>query len=189
MPTYVFTCKGREHTGERDFERTFHSLPKNVIDKVDCSVPGCGAVAKRRFDLEIPTQSIIGIKPLSHASTTPGNVAHTAELAFGKFRQNPDGTVDKNHRPFDSTGDMDKFINGANDLGKPKINQRTGEPLRRQDGSIVREGAKLVKLGPGAAPSRDGVRKQSSKRGGVYRNGPVTAEWAGAGAEKAFGNT
>lgn len=188
-PTYEFSCPGREHTGERDFQKTFSSLPKNVIDKTECKQPGCGAVARRRFDKEIPTQSVIGIRPLSHASTTPGNVAHTAEMAFGKFKQNPDGTVDKNHRPFENTGEMDRFLNGANDLGKPKINQRTGEPLRRQDGSIIREGAKIVKLGNGATPSRDDVRKPSIKRGGVYRNGPVSAEWAGSDAHKAFGNT
>ena len=175
---YEFTCPGREHQGDRDFTRVFHHVPKYVIDKCECIQEGCGAVARRRFDKEIPTQSVVGITAISHASTIPGSVAHTTEVAFGKFRKNPDGTVDRNHRPFDNTGELDRFLNGANDLGKPKLNQKTGEPLRKADGSIVREGAKLIKYGAGATPSRDNVVRKSTRKGGEYRMGAVSTGWA-----------
>lgn len=177
MPMYEFTCPGREHQGDRDFQKVFHTVPKNVIDKCECIQEGCGAVARRRFDKEIPTQAIVGMTPISHASTIPGSPAHTTEMAFGKFKTNPDGTVDKNHRPFDTTGDLDRFMNGANDLGKPKIDQRTGQPLRRSDGSIIRDGAKLVKYGANSTPSRTDARKRSNRRGGEYRLGPVSTGW------------
>ena len=186
MPTYEFSCPGREHKGERDFTRTFHQMPERVIDKIECTQDGCGAVARRRFDKEIPTQAVIGMTPISHATTLKGSPAHEAEIAFGKFRKNPDGSVDKNHRPFDTTGDLNRFMNGANDLGKPKIDQRTGDVLRRSDGSVVRNGAKLVKYDSQQAPSRNDVRKTSSRRGGVYRMGPVQTGWTDSREANAF---
>ena len=77
----------------------------------------------------------------------------------GRFKHNPDGSVDKNHRPFRDTGEMNKFMAGNNDWGDPVVKDN-GQPLRRKDGSIVRKGAKLFKYGANATPSRDGIRKQ-----------------------------
>jgi hypothetical protein len=159
---YVFECKGREHEGERVFEKVVHFVGKNVINQVDCK---CGAVAQRRFDKEIPTQALVGCKPISHASSVKGTVAKEVEYAFGQFKKNPDGTFDKNHRPFADTGELNKFLNGANEYGKPKINQSTGQPLRRKDGSVVREGTKLFKYGPNDTPSRDTVRRSRPNYG------------------------
>ncbi len=158
---YVFTCPGREHRGDRDFEQVFHTLPKNVINQYQC--PQCGGVAKRRFDKEIPTQAVVGLTPISHSTTGKGSMQRTIERAFGAVKKNPDGSLDTNHSAFRDTGEFSKFMNGANDLGKPKINQRTGEPLRRKDGSIVREGAKLIQYGKNDAPSRNDVRRRGPR--------------------------
>lgn len=168
MPCYVFECPGRDHEGNRTFERFIHSVPAIVVDKTECE---CGAVAKRRFDIEMKTQAVIGLTPISHATTTKGSVAQELEFAFGKVQKNPDGTVDPNHRPFRDTGELDKFLNGANDLGKPKISQTTGKPLMRKDGSYVREGAKLIKYDKNATPSKTEVRRGRPRLGGV--------EWGG----------
>lgn len=154
---YVFDCPGREHEGDRRFEKFFHGIPNGpVIDKTECS---CGAVAKRRFDVEMKTQSIIGMTPVSNSTTTPGSVSKELEFAFGKVKVNPDGTVDPNHRPFRDTGELDKFLNGKNEMGKPKLSQSNGKPLMRKDGSYVREGAKLIKYGPNDTPSKTDVRR------------------------------
>lgn len=175
---YVFDCPGREHEGPRQFERFFHGIPNGpVIDKTECK---CGAVAKRRFDVEMKTQAIVGLTPISHSTSTKGSVSKELEFAFGEHKKNPDGTVDTNHRPFRDTGELDRFMNGANDLGKPKISQTTGKPLMRADGSYVREGAKLIKYDKGAAPSRTDARRFKPKYKGV--------EWGGKDVAS-FGNT
>ncbi len=164
---YVFDCPGREHAGKRVFEHVVHHMPSVVMNCVACPQPKCGAVAKRRIDLEIPTQSLVGLTTVSNSTTTKGSLAHMTEKAFGKFLKNPDGSIDANHRPFRDTGEFNRFMQGENDLGKPKINQRTGKPLmvRSPDGSYkyVREGAKLIKFDKNDAPSRDDVRRQAPK--------------------------
>lgn len=157
---YEFTCPGREHKGNRDFTKIIHGVPpQQVVNQIDC--PDCGGVAKRRFDKEIPTQSVVGLTPISHSTTGPGSFQRTLEKAFGGFKKNADGSVDKNHAAFRDSGEMSKFMNGQNDLGKPKIDQRTGQPLRRKDGSVIREGAKFFQYGKNDAPSRTDVRKRT----------------------------
>ena len=160
MPCYVFTCPGLDHKGERTFEKFTHAYPDLVVDKTECE---CGAVAKRRFDKEIPTQAVIGLTQISHATTTKGSVAADLSFAFGDVKTNPDGTKDPNQRPFTSTGELDKFLKGGNNLGKPKISQTNGKPLMKKDGTYIREGAEIVKLGPGAAPSKTDVRRSKPR--------------------------
>jgi len=160
MPMYVFSCPGREHQGDREFTQIFHTVPAAVINQYQCPQPQCQAVAKRRFDKEIPSQSVIGLTPISHSTTGKGSFQKTVEKAFGGFKKNPDGSIDPNHAAFRDSGEFQKFMNGANDLGKPKINQRTGEVLRRRDGSVIREGAKIFQYGKNDAPSRNDVRRR-----------------------------
>lgn len=168
MPCYIFECPGRDHEGPRRFEKFLHTVPDLVIDKTECE---CGAVAKRRWDEEMKTQAVVGLKPISHATTGKGSVMKEVEFAFGKVQKNPDGSVDPNHAPFRDTGELDRFLNGANDLGKPKISQTTGKPLMRADGSYVREGAKLIKYDKNSAPSKTDVRRSRPRFKGV--------EWGG----------
>lgn len=175
MPCYVFDCPGREHPGERIFERFIHAVPKTVIDKIDC--PECGAVAKRRIDKEIPTQSLVGQTQISHSTTGKGSVANDIKFAFGETRVNPDGTVDGNHKPFTTTGDLDKFLNGANNLGPRILDQRTGQPLRDAKGNYVHGSAKLVKLDAGAAPSRTDVRRKKVYRDAAHINPKVVGSF------------
>lgn len=156
---YVFECIGREHEGERIFEKFVHTVPKLVIDKTECE---CGAVARRRIDKEIPTQSLIGQTQISHSSTVKGTVANDLKFAFGEVKQNPDGSVDPNHRPFTTTGELDKFMNGANNLG-PRVLDDNGNPRRDSRGNYVHGSAKLVKLDPSCGPSRTDVRKGPRK--------------------------
>lgn len=156
-------------------------MPKDVINQDQCSQPGCGAVAKRRFDKEIPTQSVIGLTPISHSTTGKGSLQRTIQKAFGEFKKNPDGSIDTNHSAFRDTGEFSKFMNGANELGKPKINQRTGEVLRRKDGSIIREGAKLIQYGKNDAPSHDRVRSRPKRDKSV--------EWVDGGSARDFPDT
>lgn len=156
---YEFSCPGRDHKGDRDFSKIMHGIPpKVVVNQIDC--PECGATAKRRFDKEIPTQSVVGMTPISNSTTTPGSFQRTVQRAFGSYQKNPDGSVDPNHAAFRDSGELDRFMNGANQLGKPKIDQRTGQPLRRKDGSVIREGAKIFKYDRSATPSRDDVRRR-----------------------------
>lgn len=178
---YVFDCPGREHQGDRIFQQIFHGMPKDVINQYQCPQKGCGAVAKRRFDKEIPTQAVVGLTPISHSTTGKGSLQRTVEKAFGGFKKNPDGSIDTNHAAFRDTGEFSKFMNGANDLGKPKINQRTGEPLRRKDGSIIREGAKLIQYGKNDAPSHDRIRQKPRRDKSV--------EWVDDRSAKDFPDT
>jgi len=181
MPTYVFDCPGREHTGDRIYQKVFHSMPKDVVNQDQCSQPQCQAVAKRRFDKEIPTQSVVGLTPISHSTTGKGSLQRTIEKSFGAFQKNPDGSIDTNHSAFRDSGSLDKFMSGANELGKPKIDQRTGQPLRKKDGTIIREGAKIFQYGKNDAPSRTDVRKRPRKDRSV--------EWVDGGSSRDFPDT
>lgn len=124
------------------------------IDQHKCE---CGSVAKRD-PKDYETIAPVGITSISHATAGKGSVAKTGEFAFGRFKRNPDGTVDKNHRPFRDTGEMERYMQGANDLGTPKIDD-DGNVIRRKDGSVVRNGAKLVQYSPNRTPSRHDVKK------------------------------
>lgn len=163
MACYVFDCPGREHEGERVFEKFIHAIPKVVITQIDC--PQCGAVAKRRIDKEIPTQALIGQTQISHASTVKGTVANDIKFAFGEVKQNDDGSVDPNHRPFTTTGEMEKFMKGQNNLG-PRVLDDNGQPRKDSKGNYIHAGAKLIKLGPNDGPSRSDVRKSKPR----YKN-------------------
>ena len=179
---YEFTCPGREHQGDRDFSKIMHGAPPaKVVNQIGCPQPGCGAVAKRRFDKEIPTQSVVGLTPISHSTTGKGSLQNTIGKAFGEFQKNPDGSIDRNHAAFRDTGDLNKFMNGSNDLGKPKIDQRTGQPLRRKDGSVIREGAKFFQYGKNDAPSRNDVRRKPRRDKSV--------EWVDDRSAKDFPDT
>lgn len=82
-------------------------------------------------------------------------------MAFGRFEKNPDGSEDMNKPRFRDSGELNKYMNGQNELGDPVTNDK-GEPVKRPDGTIIRRGAKLFKYSQGATPSKDGV---SNKRG------------------------
>ena len=178
MPCYVFECAGREHSGERIFEKFIHEVPKLVITQTECE---CGAVAKRRLDREIPTQAVVGLTPISHSTTTKGSVQHEIKLAFGEVQKNPDGSVDPNHTAFRDTGELNRFLNGQNDLGPRALDQRTGQPLRRKDGTYVHSGAKIIKYDKGAAPSKTGVRTSKPR----FKN----VAWENPKSVGAFPNT
>lgn len=160
MPRYSFACKSPDHNAVRHgpmaFERMIQHNEGKRIDQCQCE---CGGIAKRDFAQDVKTVAPVGMTPISHTSRGKGTLAHETEYAFGRFKRNPDGSVDKNHRPFRDTGELQRFMDGENDLGKPIIDDN-GRPVRRKDGSIVRQGAKLFKYGPNATPSRDGVRKR-----------------------------
>ena len=136
-----------------------HHVPEKSIDFHPCMT--CGNRAKRDLATEFKSQGSIGMKAISHSSTAGGSAAKEVEFLAGKFKKNPDGTVDKNHRPFRDTGELDRFMNGQNDLGEPMLNEK-GTPVRRKDGSIVRKGAKLFKYGKNATPSRRSVRPRTT---------------------------
>lgn len=166
MPTYCFRCESPDHPeGEsRDFIRVIQHMPKKVVNQSKCD---CGAVARRDLASEIQSQSVIGATPISHSTTGRGSAAREIEFAVGKFKTNPDGSVDMNHRPFRDTGEMSKFMNGQNELGEPVVKD-DGNVLRRKDGSVVRKGAKLFRYGPNAAPRHSGLRRRES---------PVPSAW------------
>lgn len=159
MPVYCFKCITPEHPSDqpREFVKSFHTMPKKIINQSNC--PECGGLGKRDFSAEIPTQSLVGVQSISHSSTGPGSVSKEIEFAFGKFKKNPDGSVDHNSAAFRDTGELNKFMNGNNDMGEPVLNDK-GEPLRRQDGSCVRRGAKLVKYNANKTPSRSSISER-----------------------------
>jgi hypothetical protein len=164
MPCYVFSCEGLDHKGERVFEKFMHSYPDLVIDKTECP---CGAVAKRRFDKEIPTQAVLGLTQISKSTTGKGSVAADLKFSFGESRVNPDGTIDHAHTPFENTGELEKFLKGKNNLGKPKISQTTGKPLMKKDGTYIREGAELIRYDKNASPSKTDARRFKPKHKGI----------------------
>ena len=105
--------------------------------------------------------NVNGLTPIAHSTTYKGSGARETQFMAGRFKRNPDGTVDKNHRPFRDTGEMDAYVNGRNDLGPAKVDDQ-GRPLRRKDGSIIHEGAKLVRYSSNRKPSRYDVRKRNA---------------------------
>lgn len=165
MAQYMFRCGTCKENGEPlTFALFVTSIPKKV--KLDSECAECGGRAARAFDLEIPTQSIVGLTPISKSTTGPGSLYNDVKFAFGEHSKE-----DPNQAPFRDSGQLDAFLNGANDFGAPKIDQRTGKPLKRPDGSTIRNGAKLIKYDRNATPSRDGVRKQRASRGARWRGG------------------
>lgn len=155
MPTYLFACASSRHPeGQpREFTRMIHHVPVKVITQYKCA---CGALAKRNMVAEIQSQHVIGLTPISHSTTGDGSLAKEVEFVAGRFRRNPDGSADRNHRPFRDSGELNAYMNGRNELGDPVLNDH-GTPMRRPDGSIVRRGAKLVKYSANATPSRSGI--------------------------------
>ena len=170
MPCYVFSCESPDHQGERVFEKFMTVYPNITPDKTECK---CGGIAKRRFDKEIPTQAVLGQTQISHATTVKGSVAEDLKFAFGETKVNPDGSVDPNHRPFTSTGELDKFLGGKNNLGVPKLSQTNGKPLMKKDGTYIREGAKIIRYDKGATPSKSEARRSKPR----YKN----VEWGDRG--------
>lgn len=180
---YCFHCGSPDHPEgvDRDFVQAIHHIPKKgAISQYNCV---CGAVAKRDLAKEIPSQSVIGATPISHSTTGKGSIAHEVEFMAGKFKTNPDGSIDKNHRPFRDTGELNAYMNGMNDLGPPVLDDN-GNPKRRKDGSIIRTGAKLFKYPKGAQPSRSGVRKARPRvpnawtdEGTMNRSGAKPSAW------------
>jgi hypothetical protein len=165
MPQYMFRCPTcKEGDQPLTFAVFLSSVPAKVKKDSECAE--CGGRAPRAFDLEIPTQSVVGLTPISKATTGPGSMYDTVKYAFGA-----NDSKDPNQAPFRDSGELNAFLNGANDLGKPKIDQRTGLPLKRPDGSVIREGAKLIKYDRNATPSRDDVRKKPAARSARWRGG------------------
>lgn len=158
MPTYSFVCGSVDHIeqahGAKRFEQVIQHGAKKRIDQTRC---GCGGVAKRDFVGDAETIFVTGLTPIRPMDAKHA-IGRELEYGFGRFKRNPDGSLDKNHSPFRDTGELGKFMAGGNDLGAPKVDDN-GNPVRRRDGSIVRDGAKLFKYGPNATPSKDGVRK------------------------------
>ena len=168
------TCKG-EDGKNLTFTVFLSSMPKTVKKDSECSE--CGGRAARAFDLEIPTQAVVGITPISKSTTVSGSMYDTVKYAFGKHDES-----DPNQAPFRDSGELNAFLNGKNDLGAPKIDQRTGKPLRRPDGSVVRNGAKIIQYDRGATPSRDDVRKKPATKNVAGRGFSVKYE-NGAGGD------
>src|SRR3990167_9351708 len=158
MPQYCFRCPTCKEEGEPlTFSIFVTSVPKAVKKDAECS--SCGGRAARAFDLEIPTQAVVGLTPISKSTTVSGSMYNTVQYAFGK---GADGNPSE--APFRDSGELAAFLNGKNDLGAPKIDQRTGKPLRRPDGSVIRNGAKIIKYDRNATPSRDDVRKKPASK-------------------------
>ena len=152
MPTYSFDCASPAHPVGRDrhFVVTINHSEGKRIDQYPCVV--CGKTAKRDLVGDLASVNMVGATPISNSTTGKGSYAHTTEFAFGRHRKNPDGSVSKGERPFRDSGELDKYMNGQNDLGPPVLDDR-GQPMRRKDGSVVRKGAKLFKYGANATPS------------------------------------
>ena len=134
-----------------------HHKPGKRIDNYPCTT--CGGKSKRDLAGDFETVNMTRSTPISNSTTIRGSYAHTTEYAFGKHKTNPDGSVDPSQRPFRDSGELNKYMNGGNELGKPILGDN-GQPLRRADGSIVRKGAKLFQYGPNATPSQTGIRKR-----------------------------
>lgn len=175
MPAYCFRCPNCKEDGQALTFTIFRStVPVKIIKDTECTT--CGGRAERAFDLEIPTQSIVGLTPISKSTTVPGSMYHAVKYAFGEH-----DSKDPNQAPFRDSGELNAFLNGKNDFGKPKIDQRTGQPLRRPDGSIIREGAKIIKHDKGATPSRDDVRKKKTSNRVRFRGGEVSFQHGAGG--------
>lgn len=175
MPAYCFRCPVCKENGKPlEFTVFLASVPAKVKKDAECAE--CGGRAARAFDLEIPTQSVVGLTPISKSTTTPGSLYNTVKFAFGENSKS-----DPNQAPFRDSGELSNFMDGANELGAPKIDQRTGKPLRRPDGTVVRGGLKLVKHDKNASPSRDDVRRKPATKSVRFRGGSVAFENGGGG--------
>lgn len=171
MPAYVFRCekcKG-EDGGPLVFTLFLSTVPKKVKQDAECSE--CGERAARAFDLEIPTQAVVGLTPISKSTTISGSMYNTVKYAFGEH-----DSEDPSKAPFRDSGELQRFLDGNNELGKPCIDQRTGQVRRRPDGSIIRQGAKLIQYDKNATPSRDDVRRKSAPKQVRFRGGHVAFE-------------
>ncbi len=176
MPTYCFRCpKCKENGKPLEFTVYLSSVPKKVKKDSECAE--CGGRAPRAMDLEIPTQAVVGLTPISKSTTTPGSLYNDVKFAFGAHSKD-----DPNQAPFRDSGELNSFLNGNNDLGAPKIDQRTGKPLKRPDGSVIRNGAKVIKYDKNATPSRDDVRRKPATKSVRFRGGQVGFE-NGAGGD------
>lgn len=171
MPQYMFRCPTCKEADGSDltFALFLSTVPKKVKQDAECSE--CGGRAARAFDLEIPTQAVVGMTPISKSTTVPGSMYNTVKYAFGEH-----DPKDPNQAPFRDSGELQKFLDGNNDLGKPSIDQRTGQVRRRPDGSIIRQGAKLIQYDRNATPSRDDVRRKSAPKQVRFRGGHVAFE-------------
>ncbi len=158
MPTYIFVCASSRHPeGQaREFTRMIHHVPVKIITQYKCA---CGGLAKRNLAAEVASQHVIGLTPISHSTAVEGSFAKEVEFVAGRFKRNPNGSADRNHRPFRDSGEFNAYLNGKNELGEPFLTD-AGTPMRRPDGSIIRRGAKLVKLSANATPSRSGIMKK-----------------------------
>lgn len=158
MPQYCFRCASKRHPEgkERSFSAFVYIEPGDlkkglVPDHHPC--PVCGMMAPRAMEDEIPTQSLVGLKPLSESTTGKGSLYHAAKFAFGGGH-----VIGRDGKPvLKTSGEFQKFLDGANELGPPKVDDE-GRPLRRPDGSVIREGEKFVKIDrqatPPSSPSR-----------------------------------
>jgi len=177
MPQYMFrcpTCHDAETGKPLEFAVFRSTVPKKVVKDTECNE--CGGRAARALDLEIPSQAVVGMTPISKSTTVPGSMYNTVKFAFGEHDQR-----DPNQAPFRDSGELQKFLDGNNDLGKPSIDQRTGLPRRRPDGSIIRQGAKLFKYDRNATPSRDDVRKRPAQNRVRFRGGEVSFQHGAGG--------
>ena len=184
-PSYSFICGAKSHPADEDrkFVEVIEHKSNKRIDQSRCS---CGGVAKRDLVGDLASVNMTGATPISHATTGPGSVAKSVEFMAGQFKTNPDGSVDKNHRPFRDTGELNRYMNGENELGKPKTDD-SGNPIRRSDGSIVRDGAKLFKYGVNDTPSRSAARSSRPSYPDAWV-GENDGAGAGGGAFKQLGN-
>lgn len=175
MPAYCFRCPNCKEDGKpMTFTLFLSTVPKKVKQDAECT--GCGGRAARAFDLEIPTQAVTGLTPISKSTTVPGSMYNDVKFAFGEHHKE-----DPNQAPFRDSGELKAFLNGKNEFGKPKIDQRTGQPLRRPDGSVIREGAKLIKYDRNATPSRDDVRRKRTSNRVRFRGGEVSFQHGAGG--------
>ena len=175
MPTYCFACPECKH----EFVKIFHGYPSSAVLQTSCEK--CKKPAKRNFETEIKSQNVVGLTPI-RPSDSKFSVGRETQYAFGKFKERPDGKVDKNHSPFGNTAELDKFMNGANNLGPPVIgddgnpirtgtvNPKTGQRDMTQGRIKQRKGAKLFKYDKNYEPPRFGPPISKSHLGG--------AEWS-----------
>lgn len=177
MPQYCFRCPKCKAEGGEAYTFSIFTATVPVKVKKDAECSECGGRAARAFDLEIPTQAVVGLTPISKSTTGKGSMYNDVKFAFGKH-----DVSDPNQAPFRDSGELDSFMNGRNEFGKPKIDQSTGKPLRRPDGSVVREGAKLIKYDRNATPSRDDVRRKGPTKSARFRGGQVNFQ-NGAGGD------
>lgn len=181
MPRYTFNCASDEHPTEepRSFELVIQHGEGKRIDQARCA---CGATAKRDFAGDLATVNSIGSTPIA-VSDAKHSIGKELSFAFGRFKKNPDGTVDRNHAPFRDTGEMSRFMAGQNTLGEPVVDDR-GKAVKRADGTVVRRGAKIFKYGANATPSKSGVREGRPRMRSI---GGITPGWGNAREAAAVG--